>query len=202
VRSMIAVLLVGLTASGAEGKGPHRNTEAIKTLDQFGQCVAQQRTDAIKFLATLPDSREENKQANRISTSRCLPGGMLKFKANLLRGAVAELLLKQDKWALHRVGVKYTFDTPPSEALKNAPDGQRALIALVLFGQCVAHESPDAVKSLLGTSVETRDEALAFAALKEPMTKCSTVDFRADRFQMRGYLAEGAYRNLVTPGAG
>jgi hypothetical protein len=198
---MIAVLLVGLAASGAEAKGPHRNTQAIKTLDQFGQCVAEQRTDAIKFLATLPESREENKQANRISTPHCLPGGMLKFKANLLRGAVAEVLLKQDKWALHRVGSKYTFDTPRPQELENAPSGQRTLIALILFGQCVAHESPNAVKYLLSTPVESRAEASAFSALKEPMTKCSTVDFRADRFQMRGYLAEGAYRNLVTLGA-
>jgi len=202
MRGVLTFLLVCLTTSAVEAKGPHRNAEAIKTLDRFGQCVAEQRTDAIMFLSTLPESKEEHKQALRISTSNCLHGGMLKFRANLLRGTVAELLLRQDQKVLHRVGAKYTFDMPSAESLSSASDGQRTAIALVLFGQCVAHEQPEAVQALLKTNVESRTEAGAFAPLKDAMTKCSAVDFKADRFQMRGYLAEGAYRNIVTPASG
>jgi len=202
MRGVITFLVVCVTASAAQAKGPHRSAEAIQTLDQFGHCVAEQRTDAIKFLSTLPESKEENKQANRISTSSCLHGGILKFRANLLRGTVAELLLKEDQKALHRAGVKYTFDAPSGDALSSAPGGQRTAVALVLFGQCVAHDKPEAVKLLLNTPVESRAEFAAFAPLKDAMTKCSTVDFKADRFQMRGYLAEGAYRNVVKPASG
>lgn len=202
MRGVITVLIVCLATSAVQAKGPRRSAEAIKTLDQFGHCVAEQRSDAIKFLSTLPESREENKQAVRISTSNCLHGGILKFRASFLRGTVAELLLKEDQKTLHHAGVKYTFDAPSGEALSSAPDGQRTAIALVLFGQCVAHEKPEDVRLLLNTPVESRAEFSAFAPLKDAMTKCSTVDFKVDRFQMRGYLAEGAYRNVVAPASG
>jgi hypothetical protein len=202
MRGVTAILSCCLAASGVQAKEPHRSPEAIKALDQFGRCVAEQRTDAVKFMSTLPDSKEEHKQANRISTSSCLHGGVLKSRANLLRGTVAEMLLKEDRKSLHRSDVKYTFVLPLAEDSSRESDGQRTAIALVLFGQCIAHEKPEAVDALLKTPVESRAEWAAFALLKDAMTTCSTVNFKADRFQMRGYIAGGAYRNLVAPASG
>ncbi|WP_267382441.1 MULTISPECIES: hypothetical protein [unclassified Sphingomonas] len=200
MRSLIPVLIICSMEPGAQATLPRRSTEAIKTLDGFSRCVGKQRSEAIRLLATLPESDEEHRQANRIATSSCLASGMLKFRANLMRGTIAEFILKADRKALRRPEEKYTFDVPAEDILSRAPGGQQAAIALVLFGQCVAHENSMGVKAILGTSVETRAEIEAFRPLTGAMTKCSTANFKVDRFQMRGYLAEGAYREFVAAG--
>jgi hypothetical protein len=112
----------------------------------------------------------------------------------LLRGAVAEILLRNGQKALHRTRVVQAFQAPPANTLDSAPEGQRTAVALVLFGECVAGQDPDGVMKLLKTLVESQAEIVAFMPLKKPMSICSEVTFKVDRFQMRGYLAEGAYR--------
>ena len=193
MRAILCVIAC-LVVAGVDAKEPRRNIDALKSMDAFGRCVGQHQVDGMKLLATVPTSREEYKQALRISTSTCLPGGELRFQASLLRGAVAEILLRNGQKALHRAKVVQAFQAPPTDTLASAPEGQRAAVALVLFGECVAEQDPDGVMTLLKTPVESQAEIAAFRPLKKPMSICSQVTFKVDRFQMRGYLAEGAYR--------
>lgn len=190
----IPCLVACLMVTGVDAKEPRRNIDALKSMDAFGRCVGQHQFDGMKLLATVPTSREDYKQALRISTSTCLPGGELRFKASLLRGAVAEILLRNSQKALHGAKVVQAFQAPPPDTFAAAPDGQRTAVALVLFGECVADQDPGGVMNLLKTPVESQAEIAAFMPLKKPMSTCSEVSFKVDRFQMRGYLAEGAYR--------
>jgi hypothetical protein len=190
----IPCIIACLVVTGVDAKEPRRNIDALKSMDAFGRCVGQHQVDGMKLLATVPTSHEEYKQALKISTSTCLPGGELRFQASLLRGAVAEILLRNGQKALHRAKVVQAFQAPPTDTLASAPEGQRAAVALVLFGECVADQDPDGVMKLLKTSVESQAEIAAFRPLQKPMSICSQVTFKVDRFQMRGYLAEGAYR--------
>ncbi len=191
-------LVTCLMVTGVDAKEPHRNVDALKSMDAFGRCVGRHQADGMKLLATVPTSHEEYEQASRISTfisaSTCLPSRQLRFKASLLRGAVAEILLRNGQKALHAAKIVHAFQPPPPDTLADAPEGQRTAVALVLFGECVAYEDPGGVMNLLKTPVESQAEIAAFMPLKKPMSICSEVTFKVDRFQMRGYLAEGAYR--------
>lgn len=191
---VIPFIIASLVVTGVDAREPRRNIAALKSMDAFGRCVGQHRVDSMKLLATVPASPEEYKQALKISTSTCLSGGELRFKASLLRGTVAEILLKNGSKALQRAKVVQAFQAPAADTLAGAPEGQRASVALVLFGECVADMDLDGVMKLLSTSVESQAELDAFMPLRKPMSTCSQVTFKLDRYKMRGYLAEGAYR--------
>ena len=183
-----------LAVTSVDAKEPHRDVDAIRAMDAFGQCSGERQIDGMKLLATLPLSGEEEKQAVKMSSSDCLSGGQLKFRARLLRGAVAEVLLKRGQKLIHSARSVEPFSVPPAETLVGASGPQRAAVQLVLFGECVAVKDPDDVMKLFTTPVESTAELAAFAPLKTSMSACSDSTFWVDRFQMRGYLAEGAYR--------
>ena len=193
MRAVIGIVAC-LAGTAAIAKEPRRNVDAFKTMDAFGRCVGRHQVDGMKLLATIPNSPEEHKQALRISTSDCLSGGSLQFRPGLLRGAVAQALLQNAPAALRRAKAVPAFDAPNPTQLAAAPEDQRAAVALVLFGECVASQNSTAVMALLQTPVESQAEKAAFAPLDKAMTRCSQVTFKVDRFQMRGFLAEGAYR--------
>ncbi len=197
MRLIFLLATCALLAAPVVARPPRRNVDALKTMNGFGTCVGRHQADAIRFMNTVPESPEELKQALRISTSSCLSNGELRFRPSLLRGAVAEVLFKSHEGTPRRSTAQAAFVAPSAEALSAATVGQRAAVALVLFGQCVASRDTPGVTALLHTPVESSAERSAFKALDDAMTRCSTVNFKIDRFQMRGYLAEGAYRNAV-----
>ena len=72
-------------------------------------------------------------------------------------------------------------------------------MSLILFGQCVGTKDMSSVKALLATRPNTSDETAAFAKLGPALGGCAEkgVSLKLNRFQLRGYLAEGAYRAMV-----
>jgi hypothetical protein len=180
--------------------GPNTRPAALKVMRAFGRCAAQNRQLSEKLLEALPSSEEEQSAALWMSKSECLNGGTLRFRANLLRGVVAEYLFSRmnlataGDWA--RMDI---FAVPDAEALAQADPAQRAAIQLIGFGQCVATKDMDSVKALLTTQPNTAEEGAAFAKLGPTLGGCAEkgVSLKLNRFELRGYLAEGAYRAMV-----
>jgi hypothetical protein len=196
-RALATLAMAGFAASGqaAENK---RDVNALKTMDSFGRCVGGKTLLASQLMAALPGSPEAEKITLRLSTADCLASGELRFKSQLLRGVVAEVLLK--KGALgHFPRNAAIFPVPVGEAVAAEDPVQRTSIALIQFGQCVAAGNKAGVEKLFRTTRETKAEGAALAELRPSLNACLEhgATFKLDRFQMRSFLAEGAYRNAV-----
>ena len=157
---------------------------------------------AEKLLAAVPDSAEAQSAAEWLAQSTdCLNNGELKFRGDLLRGPVAEYLFERMQIAKPSDWAKINIFKAPSASERASDDaGQRAAIAMVLFGQCVAEKDMDAVRGLLAARADSPQESAAFGKLSPIMGGCAEkgVSLKVNRMQLRGYLAEGAYRAMVT----
>jgi hypothetical protein len=180
--------------------GPNNDAAALRVLRAFGQCAAKDRSSAAKLLASFPGSEQEHSAAEWMSKPECLNGGTLRFQSTLLRGVVAEYLLSRmdlatpNDWA--RLSV---FPDPDANSPGQDDPAQHMEVALIDFGQCVATKDMTSVKALMATRPNSAEESAAFAKLGPTLGNCAEkgVSLKLKRFQLRGYLAEGAYRAMV-----
>lgn len=166
----------------------------------YGLCAAEDRVRAKKLLVTLPESSNENKAAGWAATNGCIYNGTLEFPSGLLRGVVAESLFTHLNGAGRQLWARMpTFTVPGDQVLKQAEPRQRTAIALILFGQCVATADMKDVAALFETDPDSAAETAAFQKLQAAFGPCAAkgVSFHLNRFQLRGYLAEGAYRAQI-----
>lgn len=180
--------------------GRDHGGEALDTMRAYGMCAARDHLRIKKLLAALPESKDEYKAAGWAATNACINNGVLSFNARLLRGVSAESLVTEMNGADPRTWAKMpTFDVPSADMLKAAEPAQRTAVALVLFGQCVATADMADVGALLATDPDSQAETDAFQKLQTAFGPCATkgVSFSLNRFQLRGYLAEGAYRAKI-----
>lgn len=194
-----AGVATGAASAPSDREKPRKaDPDALRVMHDFGRCVGHSRSSA-QLLAVLPYSPEEQRIVVRIATSECLTNGMLKFRAPVLRGVVAEqLYLANFTGGRPRKAVTPVFaDLSPAD-LAAADPAQRTAVQLILFGQCVSSVDPADVAALLATPAMSMRERTAFGALQPALGRCiESGTFHLNRFALRGFLAEGAYRNAV-----
>jgi hypothetical protein len=178
-----------------------KTNDATAVMLAFGKCAAKDEQGAERLLASVPDTKDAWRTVAWLAqTSGCLNNGQLRFKPILMRGPVAEYLFERMRLAPAKYWArKKIFEAPDSLTLASVNPAERAEVALILFGQCVGTKDMSSVKALLATRPNTPDETAAFAKLSPAFGSCAEKDvsLKLNRFQLRGYLAEGAYRAMV-----
>jgi hypothetical protein len=179
--------------AGREPMGDPRQTH------DAAYCLAM-RDQNFEVLHQLPHSRRESDFVAGAFThgnTRCEPPERrLLIAGRFLRGAMAEYLLKRGGGPRTDVPV---FAMPSAEALQALEPNIRAPLIFIQIGECAARANPAGVMALLATDVATPQERTAFAAVVPSIAGCvpAGVTFQLPPLLIRGYLAEGAYRNLV-----
>jgi len=216
LRCTIYLLLFGLAASAAaqdtdqrqmaaEG-GPIWNFAAdfeyLSAVRAYGECAARdQRMNSRNVLRDLPGSKESNQALFWMLTgsNSCTDNGRA---PNALpaayRGLVAEYYLKQDfelpSFASKRSPVRvFSERMATGEALS----GEAAMaLPYIMIGSCLAKTDAAGLAALFASASSSDAEEAAFAALERSSAQCSRDDAQpiVNLFQLRGYLAEGAYR--------
>jgi hypothetical protein len=162
-------------------------------------CLAW-RDQAYGILQQLPHSMRESNYVGGAFThgnDRCFPEGRrLLIGGRFLRGAAAEFLLERPNGPRTDAPI---FQMPDAEGLQRQDANIRAPLIFIQIGECAARANPAGVMALLATEVGTPEERTAFNAMVPAMGGCvpGGVTFQLPRLLIRGYLAEGAYRNAV-----
>ncbi len=187
-----------------------RSDQAAAAMHKFALCAATRNNVADKVMATLPQTRAEEAAVRRLidPAPDCEIGGTsLVFAQRYMRGGVAEHLLKRDFHGLQGPARRRTaavFPIPEGDDVGTLSDGTKGSIGMIIFGQCVSQSDSAGVAAVLETRSGGPIERAAFAKLDKAMRGCAPnpVILNIARLQMRGYLAEGAYRNAVASQAG
>jgi hypothetical protein len=179
-------------------------------VQDFGICAAgMQQFYAKDVLRFLPASGPSDKALfwMAMSSNGCGKGKTYNFNPRAMRGPVVESYLKRDfdlnGWRSKRSPQK-TFAMPTMGEIDKLSPDQRAGVVMVAVGACVFKAAPAQVGAILRTSVSSAEEAAAFAALSQPLSTCVPAgsQLKMTRFQLRGYLAEAAYRSASAPPEG
>jgi hypothetical protein len=179
-------------------------------VQEFGTCAAgSQQFYAKDVLRSLPASGPSDKALfwMVMSSNSCGNGKTYNFNPRALRGPVVESYLKRDfdlnAWKSKRSPLK-TFAMPTIGELEKLSADQRAGVVMLAVGACVFKAAPAHVGALLRTSVSSPEEGAAVAALAQPLSTCVPAgsQLKVTKFQLRGYLAEAAYRSAAAPSEG
>ena len=163
-------------------------------VEQFGKCAAS-KYEGAELLATQPGSAEEAEVIAEFDRRACHPP--IK-DAGILRGALAEQLFKTDFGSIgaqprRELIEVFTIDLRELEALD---DNAKKRIDYVAFGTCVAASDPQRSSKLLTTTPESNEEKAILTELIPQFAGCLAEGerFTFSRADLRGSLAEGAYR--------
>jgi hypothetical protein len=175
---------------------------------QFGLCVAG-KSSAKDVLRSLPASGTSDKSLfwMILNDKSCAGDKTYNFNPRALRGPLAEFYLKRDfdlvRWTPKRSPLK-VFRTPTIGELDKLSADQRAGVVMLAIGTCVFNANRARVADLMRTSLGSPQEAAAFAALSPTLAGCvpAGTQLKATKFQLRGYLAEAAYRAAAEPPPG
>lgn len=179
--------------------------DAIRVLHQRAYCIVYQSSSASKILSVPPGSRAERALLRKLEAG-CIGGAYhLNAHTQLIRGAIVEAILRlgDDNPSQGRrirwVAPFAALSTAEVAALDQ--DGRVALSALD-FAQCVYAAAPDRVRALLKTAPTYSPEQKAFKQLSEVFGPClqQGVQITVSMPQLRGFLAEAAYRSIYAAG--
>jgi hypothetical protein len=181
----------------------------IKRAYKYADCLIDYRV-AVRLMRTRPASRESSDTIwyftyNGPSCRKDAPERQ--YAMNTLRGPIAEHLLRMyqaNPEDVRRTKPIMFFPSPSIEQLGRLPDDVRASILMVEYGSCVAKADPPGVAHLLATEAASVNEGNAFTALNPTMAACLPPgqQLKLTKFQLRGFVAEGAFRNAVGIEAG
>lgn len=200
----VSLALVGLASTAAAAKPDSQAGETIRRMHSYGRCVVQQApSDSKRVLGKAPGSKEERSLLHAISSDLCLngQGGLeqIDFQPEWLRGEVAEEVLRRERGG-DRIMARAVRVAPfprLSDADVAALDqrGQRTLRGLGL-AECVQAAAPQAVAELLKTDPTSPEEDRTFRQVAPYLGPCfpQNAETTLLRPQLRGFLAEAAYR--------
>lgn len=181
----------------------------IKRAYKYADCLINYRV-AVRLMRTRPASRESSDTIwfftyNSPSCQKDAP--QRQYAVNALRGPMAEHLLRmyrENPEDVRRTKPIMFFPSPSIEQLGRLSDDVRASILMVEYGSCLAKADPAGVTRLLATEAASVDEGNAFTALNPTMAACLPPgqQLKLTKFQLRGFVAEGAFRNAVGIGTG
>jgi hypothetical protein len=119
------------------------------------------------------------------------------------RGPVAEVLFVADFAVAQATRARRNirvFARPTDAELQQLSPFSRAATLMVEVGECVARADRESARALILSDVGDDQEKQAFSALTPSLSGCIPPGFelKISKFQLRGYIAEGAYRAAVT----
>nr|WP_166176369.1 hypothetical protein [Altererythrobacter segetis] len=180
----------------------------IDFVTKFAQCAGGERGGA-NLLRLLPASQQSDRSLFFMTDSHpnCAPhNDRLTFSVRNYRGVLAELLLESDfdlsTWSARGKPAKI-FPAPTNDQLVRLSADSRSAVVMTEIGTCTTQASPAAVAALFATEAGTPAESTAIAAITPALAGCIPpgVEMKISKFQLRGYLAEGAYRYAVVKAA-
>ena len=199
-----AATALSLFPSPARADDSSDEATAIQTMHDFGSCVvAKSRFRAERLLKMMPGTSEEQKLASEVSSPSCLGDDVeLRFKAKFLRGAVAEAMLKSDFGTIGSPTKRKTapiFAALTREQFSALGQGGKTSMYILDFATCIVGRDPASVDALFATKPASPDENAAFNAMSGSFAPCAPAGtaFRIVKSQLRGFLAEAAYRKSV-----
>lgn len=211
MKGALAVLIALWSAASvpAQAGADKETARTVQRMHEYGRCVVDNSpSDSRRVLARAPGSREERSLLHAISILKCLNGHggleQIDFQPEWLRGLVAEEVLRRDRAGERVRGsdrmAPFTGLTAADIAALDEK-GRRTLRGLD-FAQCVEAAAPKAVEQLLATEPTSAEEGRAFGALVPYLGPClpSGAEASIVRPQLRGFLAEAAYRAAFAPG--
>jgi hypothetical protein len=219
------LLLMGLAASAAAqdtdqrqmaaDDGPIWNlaadAEYLSAVRAYGECAARDvQVNSRHVLRDLPGSKQSNQSLfwMLLGSNSCADNGRT---PNALpaayRGVVAEYMLERDfelpSFARKHSAVRVFSEQKVGDL--SALSGEAAMaLPYIMIGSCLAKSDPAGLSVLFSSAPSSDEEAAAFAALERNTARCSRDDAQpiVNLFQLRGYLAEGAYRHGVAAAGG
>jgi hypothetical protein len=187
----------------AQAQAGHEPEEDPVRIHAIAMCAAR-RLGGVETLATWPNSSSEARyivgmRPDGDPTCQPLSHPML-VGGRFLRGAAAEYLLENPAAPQSR----RTFAMPGNEQLMRLDPNTRNPLLFIQIGECTARTNLSGVMALLATEVGSAEERAAFTAVRPSVAGCvpAEVTFQVSRLLIRGYLAEGAYRNALAARAG
>lgn len=188
-----------LRARSAPAPGDARARQFVK---DFGTCIAEDR-DAANVLREIPESEQSNDALFALAEgqSNCVrQDDRLRYAPRFLRGPIAEYWFKKhfsDAAGTPRPIAVYP--EPSNEALDRLGPEEKSGVIMIDVAQCVARGNPSGTAALFYTEVGSAAETEAFAVLAPVLSGCVPpgVQLQFGKFQLRGFLAEGAYRVAV-----
>jgi hypothetical protein len=181
----------------------------VEFVRKFAQCAGGDR-GADGLLRLLPASQRSDSDLFVMAYSHpsCAPhNDRLTFSVRNYRGVLAEYLLRNDfdltTWMARGKPAK-VFPTPTNEQLSKLSAERRTAMVMTEIGTCAAQAAPAEVAALFATQPGTAEENSAYAAITPALAGCIPpgVEMKISKFQLRGYLAEGAYRYAVATADG
>jgi hypothetical protein len=204
------LVLASFASASALASAPGFSTsDSIRRMYTYGWCVVQEDPSRSRRILTVPPgSAEERALLKKISTDRCLSGQgqvfYIDFEPQMLRGVIAEVVLDADG-PKGRLEPPFTGLTPA--AIASLDEKGRSALRALDFAACIVGAAPDTVTEVLKTRPASTKEARAFQQLGPRLSPClpQGAQMTLARPQLRGFLAEAAYRAAYaaarTPGA-
>jgi hypothetical protein len=180
-----AAAQLGTGRSGISTSTPLSNVRPYKELQSFGNCLARTgRKTALAVIATVPDSREEEKALKKYvfgERTTCLFGGtQMEMPGLFARGAIAEGLLRSGG-----VPPEYRLPAPAPSAVRDLHGAARCYTS--------GHRSD--VEKVLQTDPGTAEEVNAIAAIWDQFRTCMpNFKVRLNAPWIRFLLAEALLR--------
>ncbi len=208
----VSRLLLFVAAIGGVVSAPLRaqvdtQADAIRAMHRVAACLVFNESSISGILAVPPGSAAE-RALLRLATPYCtgnVIGISLVYRSQMLRGTIAEEVLRLGD--NNRTNGRRMRWVAPFTALSAADvaaldeRGRLALGALDL-AQCVQAAAPNEVQALLNTRPTDPPEGDAFRQLSPFFGPCleAGAQVTISRPQLRGFLAEAAYRAAFAAG--
>jgi len=187
------------TGAGLPNDGP-----TLHKLALFGRCIAEHSGRDILFRPPESQLDRRNLFMNSVAPEICERiGSFQDYAPMFLRGSYAERLLLNDfdlTTGKPRERLEKLFPMPTDAQRAKMSEPEKAALAFVEYGTCIAKMDMPGIARLMAAEVGSDAELQAFGALGPAMGQCLApgMTLKINRFKLRGYLAEGAYRQLAT----
>ena len=179
----------------------------LAAMKKYGSCAAgSNRFQSNMVLSALPESKASFKAlfwmllgSNSCAGTDRTPDAAPRY----YRGIVAEYFFKKHfagSVAKGKPQVQRVYDEPKAEKLAKLSAETVEAVAMIRFGQCVSTADPAGVLAVFETHYGSAEERAALAAIGPSRARCLEPGsiHRMNPFQLRSYLAEGAYRRAAS----
>ncbi|HEX8654191.1 MAG TPA: hypothetical protein VF693_03080 [Allosphingosinicella sp.] len=196
---------------GPTGPEPAPTAESVRANFAYASCLLRSNRTTPRILSLVPNTPEEQRSAFGVvmlTTSSCEGSGRRSPTSRIaLRGMIAELLLERDfdvATGRRLDSPVRRFDMPTVAAAQRLPADAQAALTMLVIAECAVRANRAGAAQLFTTDPVTPQERAAFTALVPAIGGCipQGANLSIQPRQMRGYLAEGAYRVLAAAPAG